>query len=84
MPVDHSYERLVRLDDVFENGWRAQHAACAERAPRQLTVLLDVVEIEQVLVETEHVGDRRCERVARTLVDVVSEGVDVELAVPLG
>ena len=41
------------------------------------------VEVEQVLVETEHVGDRRCQRVARTLADAAGEGIDAELAAPL-
>jgi hypothetical protein len=63
---------------------RAQHAAGADRTPRQLTVLLDeLVEVEQGLVETEHVGDRRCQRVARALVDAAGEGIDAEFAAPL-
>ena len=62
----------------------AQHAAGADRTPRQLTVLFDErVEVEQVLVETEHVGDRRCQRLARTLADAAGDGIDVELAAPL-
>lgn len=60
-----------------------QHPVGAEGTPRELTVILDeFVEVEQVLVETEHVGDRRCQRVARTLADVVSDGIDAELAAP--
>jgi hypothetical protein len=83
-PACGSYERSLRLHDIFENGRGAQHAAGADRTPRQLTVLLDeLVEVEQVLVETEHVGDRRCQRVARTPADGAGEGIDAELAAPL-
>jgi hypothetical protein len=57
MRVDHSYERLVRLRDVFEHGRRAQHASRAERAPRELVVLHERVEAGKVLVEPEHVRD---------------------------
>src|SRR6266516_6046560 len=83
-PLRLSYQRSIRLDDVLENRRRAQHAAGADRARRQLTVLLDeLVEVEQILVETEHVGGRRCQRVARTHVDAVGDGIDAELAAPL-
>jgi hypothetical protein len=62
----------------------ARNMRPAPITPRQLTVLLEErVEVEQVLVETEHVGDRRCQRVARTLADAAGEGIDAELAAPL-
>ena len=47
------------------------------------SLLDERVEVEQVLVETEHVGDRRCQRVTRTLADAAGEGIDAELAAPL-
>ena len=39
----------------------------------------ELVEVEQVLIETEHVGDRGCQRVARTLADAAGEGIDAKL-----
>src|SRR5438067_1422670 len=54
--ADRSYDRLSRLDDVLEDGRRAQHAAGADCTPRQLGVVADErVEAGQVLIEAEHV-----------------------------
>jgi hypothetical protein len=53
--------RADRLDDVLEDGRRAQHAPGAERAPRQVVVADQLVEGREVLVEPEHVRDRLLE-----------------------
>ena len=52
--VDHSYERLVRLDDILEHGRCAQHPSRTECTPRQICVLADErVETGKVFIEHE-------------------------------
>ena len=83
--AEHSYERSRRLDDVLEDGRRAQHPSRAGRAPGQVAVGADDrVEAGQILVEPEHVGDGRRQCVSRLHSDPSRDDIGTQLPARLG